>query len=188
MSFPRAAHPAYEESLPHVTDILRDAGLIDTDWYTAEQRDRGSAVHIATSYLDEGDLDETSIDPKIRPRIDSYKKFLVEVRPEILHIEEPVKHQIYRFCGTADRILRINGQPGVLDLKGTTPCDWHGLQLAAYAECLASMQLIREFVSFRRWNLYLRDDGYKLIPRKDREDWPAFLAALTLRNWKEAHA
>ena len=41
---------------PSVTQILKDAGLIDTTWYTDEARQRGRAVHLAAQFLDEDDL------------------------------------------------------------------------------------------------------------------------------------
>lgn len=164
--------------LPHVTAILRDAGLVDTTWMTEEHRDRGTAVHLAARFVDEGDLDRESLDPTVAPRLAQYERFLLEVRPQILAIEMPVVHELYRYQGTLDRIVRINGREGVLDIKGTTASDWHGVQLAAYAEAVTPARPLA------RWNLYLKDDAYRLVPRTNRHDWGAFKAALSLVNWR----
>lgn len=163
-------------SYPHVTEILRDAGLVDTTWFTDEARDRGSAVHLATRFLDEGDLDRESLDPTVAPRLAQYERFLLDVRPTIHEIEIPFVDEIYGYQGTPDRILTINGRKGVLDVKGPSVDDWHGVQLAAYAHAKGVGA---------RWNLYLNDDRYVLVPRLGRHDWPVFQAALTLRNWRQ---
>lgn len=164
--------------LPHVTEILKNAGLISTDFIPEEARELGTAVHLATQYLDQEDLDIESLDPRVALRVASYQKFLAEVKPKIVAVELPVRDNTYHYCGTLDRILEIKGHIGVLDIKGICQADWHGLQLAAYKEaCVEPWVLCR-------WNLYLRDDGYKLVERTRRDDWPAFLAALTLFNWR----
>src|SRR5262245_41208840 len=106
------------EGTPRVTEVLRDAGLVDTAWYTEESRDRGTAVHLATRYLDEGALDRDSLaDASARARLAQYERFLLEVRPTIHAIEERVFHPIYRYEGTRDRRLSINWREGVLDMK-----------------------------------------------------------------------
>ena len=165
-------------SLPHVTAVLRDVGLIDTTWIPDSARDRGTAVHLATQYLDEGDLDDSSIADEIRPAVAAYQQFLAEVRPEIFAIEETVQGMGY--VGTLDRRLVINGKEGVLDIKGICEAPWHALQLAAYALTFDR--------PLRRWSLYLRPEGYRLIERKDRRrDDAVWRACLTLATWRNEH-
>jgi hypothetical protein len=170
---------ARRTDLPHVTEILRDAGLISTEWFTEEARDRGTAVHAAARYLDEGDLDRESLDPSVAPRLAQYEKFIAEVKPEILAIEEPVEHGLMKYCGTLDRRLRINGREAILDIKGIAASDWHGAQLALYAMCFPR--------PLARFNLYLFDDRYKLVERTDRADYGCATACLTIRNWRQNH-
>lgn len=165
---------------PRVSSILAGAGLIDTSFFPEGVAARGTAVHRACEYLDQGDLDEASVDPVIVPAVSAYRRFLAEVRPEILAIEEAVVNETYRYRGTLDRRVRINGREGILDLKGICEAPHHGPQLAAYAGCFAR--------PLGRWNLYINGEHYKLIERTDREDWRIFLAALTLTNWKRRHA
>lgn len=164
---------------PHVTDIMRDAGLVTIDWFTEEARDRGTAVHLATRYLDEGDLDRSSLDASVAPRLEQYERFLAEVKPTIVDIERTVEHDTLGYVGTLDRTLTIAGRVGVLDIKGTLESPWHGVQLAAYAACVGG--------PLARWNLYLHDTRYKLVERRERTDWEVFKAAITIASWRNLH-
>ncbi len=165
-------------SNPHVTGVIKDAGLVDFEWVTRDGLDRGTAVHRATQFYDEGDLDPRTVDPElVLPRLEAYIDFLRTARPTILAIEERVENDVYGYCGTLDRRLIIDGHEGVLDIKNGQPDRWHGVQLAAYARCFAR--------PMRRWGLYLEDNKYTLIRYKDRHDWDVFRAAITLKNWME---
>ncbi len=164
--------------LPHVTAILREAGLVNQEWFTDYARERGSALHKATELHDLGDLDEDSIDPCIHAPFVGYCQFLEEVKPKILTIEEHVEYQgLYQ--GTLDRRLIINGRQGILDLKGQ-PSKVDPLQLAGYAMTFN--------MPMRRWNLYLRikEGDYKLVEhidrRKDDADWMAAVRMASFRR------
>lgn len=164
------------DGLPHVTTIIKQAGLIDTTWMKDRDRDKGSAVHAATHYHDEGELNRETLHPEVELRLVQYERFRRESGAQILSIEERIQNLTYRYCGTLDRRVLINGHEGVLDLKGVTPQAWHALQVAAYAGCFPG--------HMKRWCLYLSDDRYKLIEHTDPDDWGTFVAALTLSNWK----
>jgi hypothetical protein len=160
---------------PHVTAILKDAGLINVEWFTEEMRDRGSAVHLATQYLDEGDLDEDSVlDDGVAAKVEQYKRFKKESGVMIYGIEEEVFHKTLKYQGRVDRRVLINDRMGVLDIKGVAEAEWHGAQLAAYAKCYN--------VPLARWNLYLHTDRYRLIERKDPRDFSIFLEALKCQS------
>lgn len=164
-------------SFPRVTSLLHTCGLVDTAWFTEEARDKGTAVHQAARFLDEGDLDRASVDPNIKGRLEAYERFLFEVKPTILSIEEPVFHQTYRYRGTLDRRVKIGSAEGVLDIKGPTRSPWQALQVQFYAACFPRR--------LHRWTLHLSDDGtYRLIEHDGRNDWNVCLAVLTLYNWK----
>ena len=165
--------------LPHVTAILARAGLIETAWFTEEARDRGSALHAATHYLDEGDLDWSTVDPSVLPRLRQYQHFLDEVKPEILSIEEPVVNEIFLYQGRLDRCVRIGGREGVLDIKGPYQAAWQAVQVAMYARCFDR--------PLCRWTLHLSDERYQLIEHKERGDWSVALAAITIAAWREKH-
>lgn len=165
--------------LPHVTDILQRAGLVETSWFREYDLARGSALHAATHYLDEGDLNWESVDPVIVGRLRSYQKFLDEVKPEILAVEEGVVNEALRYCGTLDRRVRISGREGVLDIKSPSRASWQALQVSMYAACFPR--------PLARWTLHLSDERYQLIEHKDRHDWDVAKAAITIVAWKEKY-
>lgn len=163
--------------LPHVTDILARAGLIDTQWFKEYDLSRGSAVHAATHFLDQGDLSWESVDPVIVGRLRSYQRFLDEVKPIILAIEEGVENTALRYCGTLDRRVMLRGREAVIDIKGPSRAAWQGIQVAMYAACFPR--------PLARYSLHLSDERYQLIEHKDRTDWDVAKAAITLVAWKE---
>jgi hypothetical protein len=163
-----------------VTDILAEAGLVDTAWFRQFDLDRGSALHRATELLDLGDLDWRSVDPVILGRLRQYQKFKDEVKPEILAIEEKVVNVLYGYQGKLDRRVKIQGREGILDIKGPSQAPWQSLQVGMYT---ATFQR-----PMARWTLHLSDDIYKLIEHKDRDDWTVAKAAITLAAWRRKHA
>lgn len=163
--------------LPHVTAILRIAGLVDASWFTDEGRDRGSALHAAAHFLDEGDLDWDTVDASVVPRLIQYQRFVDQLCPEILSIEESVINEALRYCGTLDRRIRIKNREGILDIKSPFRAPWQGVQVAMYAACFDR--------PLARWTLHLSDERYQLIEHKSRQDWAVAKAALTIAAWKE---
>jgi hypothetical protein len=164
---------------PHVTDILVRAGLVSTQWFTEDARERGSAVHLAARFLDEDDLNWSTVSDDVLLRLRQYQRFLDEVNPEILAIEEEVRNEALRYCGRLDRRIKINGREGVLDIKGPSRCPWHALQVMYYVSCFSR--------PLARWVLYLSDDQYRLVEFSSREDWPMCKAILTTVAWRERH-
>jgi len=163
--------------LPHVTAILRHAGLIDVRWASSAALDRGTAVHAATEYFDQDDLDRSSLNPEVAKRLAQYERFKEELRPEILSVEEVVVNTHHGYQGRLDRRVRINGREGVLDIKGPMVDKFHGPQLAAYAHCFDR--------PMARWTLHLWSIKWKLIEHKRPYDWRTFLEAL--KKWREDH-
>lgn len=169
-------------NLPHVTQILKDAGLVDCSWFTDYMRQRGTALHLACELYDKDDLDLSTLDPEIEAPFRGYLKFLEEVDPEILGIEKHVTYPgIYQ--GTLDRrvIMGVLAREGILDLKGQ-PSPVDRLQLAGYA-----MTFPRPM---RRWNLYLRvkEGDYKLVEHRDRQiDDKDFMACVRIAAFRRAH-
>lgn len=169
--------------LPHVTDIIRLAGLMpdymsgdpESEVGTTYSMQRGTAVHAATQYLDEGTLDQATVAFEILPYIGSYERFLAERKPKIKEIEKFVVSETLGYCGTLDRIAEIDGLLGVVDLKTGSKARWHGLQTSAYATAVGV---------YHRWSLYLGPTGYHLEPHTNRRDFRAFSAALELYSWR----
>jgi len=166
------------ERLPRVTNILKDGGLIDTRWFTDAVRNRGTAVHAACHYLDEGDLDESTVDPIVTPYLDAYKRFQKDIGGKDWDwIECPQQDPLGRYRGTPDRILSCRPR-ALYDLKTGCHFAWHKYQTASYVNCLDDP------FSYRRFALYLKKDGaYQVqeFPRSEyARDIAVFEAALTL--------
>jgi len=164
-------------NLPRVTSILKNAGLIDTAWFTDEGRDRGTALHAAAQFLDEGDLDWKTVDPTVLPRLRQYQRFLDEVKPTILAIEEEVTNAALQYVGHLDRRVIINGDEGILDLKSAFKAPWQSLQISLYSNCFSR--------PMKRWTLHLSDERYQLIEHTDRRDWAVAKAAITIAAWRK---
>ena len=167
------------KDLPHVTEILRDAGLVDTRWFTDEMRERGTLLHRAIEFDATGGVDDETIDPTIAEAFAKWRQFVAEAKPEILAAELGVEVPSV-YCGTLDLLVRINGAEGILDLKGQ-PSPQDCVQLAGYAGTFNR--------PLKRWNLYLRTgNGYRLVEHKERRrDDAIWRAALVLAAWRKAH-
>ena len=164
--------------LPSVTGILKDMGLIDTQWFTDSSRTRGSYVHTAIRYHIENTLDLSTIDPALMPYYDAFLKFEADSNFKTEEAERPFVSETYRFAGTPDIIGCLNGHNAIVDIKTGAPQPWTALQLAGY-------EILAKHPSMERFSLQLTDDGkYKLTHHKDRSDRGVFLAALAVYNWK----
>jgi hypothetical protein len=157
---------------------------MDTRGWTPAARDRGTAVHAAIHYAEEGDLDAASLDPAILPYLAAWERFRLEAHWVGWGREVRLGHGPGRYAGTADAVGDMGGAT-LLDLKTGGPAPWHPIQLAGYAACLAPGH------SVQRAALYLRDDGsYSLVVRsileqmRDDEIWRH---ALALYHYRAAH-
>ena len=175
---------------PSVTQILKDAGLIDTTWYTDEARERGKAVHFATHFLDEDDLEWDTVLPHYRGYVQAWERFKQESHFEIgrdsdgnLLIEYRLFHPVFGYCGTLDRLGTIGNVEYVLDIKTGGPDEWHGYQIAAYSHCLPSPH------SRKRMTVHLRANGS--FSTREHElptlpyHWQVFAAATVI--WQAKH-
>jgi len=147
-------------------------------------KERGTAVHVACELDDKGDLDEESVHPLVDGYLAGWRRFKAEMKPQILAIEDRGFNRLFRYAGTRDRRLLINGQPWTIDIKTSAaahPC-W-GLQLAAYT------RLFDGCFEDRRGTVQLRPDGtYSLLSWTDPADWPTFAGIVQLTHWSTKHA
>ena len=166
--------------IPNVTTVLKNAGLIDDEYFTEEGRRRGNAVHAATHYYDDGDLDEGSVAQEYLGYLEGYKRFLFEVEPEWDPdlVERIIHNRECGYIGRLDRGGRMFRRPSILDIKTGQSDDFYvGPQTAAYERPLRSRD---------RYTLRLKPNGtYKLKPHKDPDDFKVFLWGLALHNWKK---
>lgn len=170
-------------TLVSVTQAIGAAGLIESEWYTDFARERGRLVHLATQFDDEGDLDEESLSPVIRPYVEAYRKFKAECRfvPQLIESRFGIIDCAY--AGTVDRVGLLDGRKAVLDLKSGEICPWIRLQLAGYANSLPNGAI------YERYGVQLKSDGtYKLVsfPVRDfRRDLSDFLVCVRTHQLQE---
>ena len=88
--------------LESVTAILKAEGFIDTRFFDDFSRDRGSMVHLATAYDDDGELDEESLDPVIIPYVEAWRRFKRESGFVVSASEVPMMSNLYKYAGTPD--------------------------------------------------------------------------------------
>lgn len=181
LRFDPAAHRYWLDGteLVSVTRALKDAGLVNADWFSEAARLRGTHVHEACAMLDDGELE--SVDPSYAPYVAAYESFLRDAKPEWAFIEHRVCDPRLGYAGTLDRAGFLNGRWALIDLKTGGEATWHGPQTAAYARLVPHGSGLKP----DRFALYLRGDGtYRLCPLTERKDEAVFLAALTLSQFR----
>lgn len=171
--------------VPSVTQIL--SPLVDLSGIAKSvleaKRQLGQDVHFACELLDEDDLDESSLTEEVEPYVRAYRKFKADTGTLVLLNEHQVGEPTLMYAGTLDRVLLLNGQRWLVDLKTciSTPLAV-GPQTAAYLRALGDSTVTH------RGALRLRPDGtYRLDPLTGADDWACFMACLTLHRFKESH-
>ena len=144
---------------------------------------RGRFIHKAAELYDRDELDELTVDERIRPYLHAYAKFTADILFAPSYIERRLFHPKYFYAGRPDRIGGLNGGLDLVDLKSGAKAKIDELQGAAYWElCRANDIPVKKI-----FDLYLRDDGtYSLIEIENPKILlPVFLAALKITQWRE---
>jgi hypothetical protein len=167
-----------------VTRVLREVGAMgDVSRFTGDRADFGTDVHRATELEDRRDLDELTVDACYVPYLDQWRRFKDALKIEIMGIERIVRSESLAYAGTLDRIIKLNGRAGILDIKTGRSYPWHRLQLTAYAMTDDCASLGDPAL----WTLYLDGgDGLpKLVEHEPaRDEW---ISALCLWRWLKKH-
>ena len=166
---------------PSVTNILAAEGFYGdaAAYFTEYSRDRGRFVHKIIQYHIEGVLDESTIDPVLRPYYDAWLSFERDTGFVSERCEMPIASDLYKVAGTPDHVGRLNECFAIVDVKTGVMNPVTGVQLAAY-------ELLLNVSSAKRFGLQLKDSGkYSLKEYKDRTDRGIFLAALSIYQWKK---
>ena len=113
----------------------------------------------------------------------AWEKFKRERMDAILETEQLVYHTKYRYAGTLDRVMLIDGLVTVVEIKtgGIYPeYAWQtAAYLAAYNEGQTGVKAEKRLV------VTLQPDGkYAPTEHKEKADFEAFLAAITMMNWR----
>ncbi len=165
------------------TEVFKALGLVETQYYTEEGRDRGLGLHLLCQAYDEGrEIDETKIeDKRMLARFRAYKRFREETGFKPRLIEAAVFSERHMIACTIDRTGIFPGSPGeaTIDLKGGAKAKWHPFQTAWQNICLDSRD--DSWGGATRFALYLKDTGrYSLDPHEDAHDFEVVKAvALT---------
>lgn len=174
--------------VPSVSDILSPLSALSyqgIDRKTLKEAAAfGSAVHACTEYLDNGELDESSVEPEWRPCLDAYQRWKDEMHPVIDAVE--MRLGCSRYAGTLDRLCTLDGEPWIVDLKTTSViCNHVGVQLAAYEALAVRYTGVKRY---RRAALQLRDDGtYRFKEFSSVADEHCFNNLYSIYCWRINH-
>lgn len=176
---------------PRVTQIISGAGLTDFSYINedilARSRNFGTAVHEACRLFDLTDLNETTLDPLLRPYIDAWIRFTKDSLLENIEIEQPFISERYQYRGTPDRIALFKGKITIIDIKTGLIYPTAAIQTAAYLEAYNEGKP-RIKKAKERLVVRLCEDGLYRLPKKDffeKSDFSVFLSCLTLYNYKK---
>lgn len=165
-----------------VTQVIKIAGLgADFSMVPPDRLEwacqRGTFVHLATQYYDEGRLDMKSVHPALQGYVEAYIRFRSEKPITVIATERRMVNVPFALAGTPDLICWMNGVRCVIDKK--TSQNMHksmGLQTAGYM-LLWNWEHTDKIIE-RRYGLRLEKTGrYKLVPHEDPEDVRAFMDA-----------
>lgn len=174
--------------IPSVSEIIRPCVNFDGIRQSVidNARDFGLDVDAACQYYDEDDLDESTLEERVRLRLNGWIKFRQEFDFKPLVIAKSVAHTMngMPYGMTADRYGTGNFGDianAVIDIKNTAEIEpHHGLQLAAYEDFYSDSGKI----ACGRYIVQLKDNDYKIVPFKERQDKRIFSGLLAVAHWK----
>lgn len=191
IQFDEATHTYTREGVvvPSVTQALSVIAAYDGIPPAVLQKaaERGTAVHKAIELHLQDDLDEASLDPEIASYFYAYWKFERETGFKPRHAEALVYSAKYGYAGTLDLEGDLHRKAAIIDTKTTRQLmPSTGPQTAAYEAAFKEQHQSRR--NYQRYALLLKPDGtYRLEPCTNPADFRAFLACLTVHNFKRKH-
>lgn len=181
--------------VPSVTGILKASGLIDFSGIPAgileAARLRGTIVHQAIDYDNQGDLDveQFGVDfPELAPYLAGWRAFVAEANYLPLLNEGRIASRRLQLAGTFDTIGLLDGHGALIDYATGRPEDVSkDYQTAAYLgiardwigepECDPRLRaFLEQWPSIRRYAVALKKTGdFQLEPYRDPADYRKFL-------------
>ena len=172
--------------LPSVTQIIRESVECHeaSDWYLQ----RGTAVHAAVALALQGKLDYSSLDPRIRARVQAAVNIFKDKSLEVVAIEKTMASAKLRFAGTTDLIAKnYSGEYLLYDWKSSYSPE-SLLQLAAYKMLWDESNKVK---IQHGCILEIRENGgyhcYWRTAKQMKADGNVFLHALSLHAWKSTN-
>lgn len=182
------------EEIPGVTRALEECGLTDFSMVPRHileaAQQRGTDVHNALHFLDDGELDQASLTEEMHGFVMAYLRFKNEMKFEPTLVEKFVHSLSHRWAGRLDRVGTLGRKDGgfdltVVDFKSGMVLPAHAIQLAAYTSGLPESR------KYRRMTLELDSNGkYKIHeyePQAYARDLNVFHSAVNVWHWKNDH-
>ncbi len=142
-----------ERIIPSVTQVLKEAGYIDTTWMSEEARERGSAVHTLCERYAKGiRFDDAGRELASLEYVNAFAHWVRDNGVYAVSTEQIIHGNVngHPYAGRYDLLCEIRRKRRQVDLKTGAKAKWHVIQGAAYA-----LQSNPAEVS----TLYLRADG-----------------------------
>lgn len=121
-----------DREVPSVTQVLVEAGIINTKWYTEWSRHRGSTVHKCLEFSVKGTLDLHTVDDRIAGYLDAYTNFCGDTGFVCEEIEKHLWSRQGQYGGTLDQLGKTPKHSAIVDTKTGPLSDATGLQLTGY--------------------------------------------------------
>jgi hypothetical protein len=119
-----------------VTEILKDAGEIDDRFFTAEAREKGSAVHkLAQRYANGERVDDLGRPLESLEHVNALAAWFRDKKVYAIATEQMIEGCVngHKYAGTFDLLAEIGGKRVLVDYKTGAGMKWHPAQIAAYA-------------------------------------------------------
>lgn len=170
------------KQIPSATEILKSNGVIDDRFFYKYSRDRGSLIHSACQYYAEGDLDISSVDPKIKGYVDAYERAVFDLGFTPKECEKPIFHKTLLYGVTPDQVGVFGVTEGLLELKTGIIQPFTAIQTALQAMAIWPL----EYLNKKRIGVELHSDGtYKIEEFKNLDDFGVAISMVALLNWKK---
>jgi hypothetical protein len=166
-----------------VSEVLELSGVKDNMVGSDYHLWVGRAAHRAVELYVKGELDDSTIDEQVRPRLNAYIKFAKSTGFKMTASEVPIFNAVHNLAGTPDLVgVFPDGSEGIIDLKSGVVAPWTRLQLAGYDFILGATKT----GSYRvRYGLSVPQSGEpKVMSCWIPDDMTTFRSCLNVAQWK----
>lgn len=179
--------------IPGNTTLLKEYGIVNLDGVPQERLDfksaLGTAVHYATHLWDTGDLDESSLDPRIEPYFRAYQKFREITGFEARFTELPLWSKKFGFCTTLDKqgplVWKGIERESIIELKCVWEMQPSNMPQTA-AQDIAFEENFKTIKNKSRFGLQLKETGdYDIQEYTNPRDRQVFLACIEIQRFRE---